>query len=205
MFEKCRDPRHRQHHRFGAKGIQVCTRWEGFDAFCRWAADSGYQRGLWLARRDEGQGFSPSNCTWLEPRDARRQPRKGCKAPRVRWPITAFGETRSPPAWSRDRRCAVCYGTLLRRLHEGWDAEEALTHPPRADVGGAPPTTAVRAFGRTRSLAEWSRDPRCRVCPSGLRMRLLHGIAPEAAITTPRYQLPLRSWRKRSEGRTEGR
>lgn len=45
--------------------------------------------------------------------------------------------------------------------------------------------TAVTAFQETKSLAEWSRDPRCKVSKQLLRSRLLAGYLPEEAITKP--------------------
>jgi hypothetical protein len=197
MFEKCRNPAHKQYARIGARGIDVCAEWQDFDSFCRWALASGFQEGCWLSRKDPARDFSPSNCTWLEESEARRQARVDSKPPRMRWPITAFGETRSPLAWANDRRCAVAYPTLLKRLHEGWGAEEAITTAPPSGLGG-PPTTAIRAFGEVKSLAEWSRDPRCRVRGMTVRARLLKGIAPEDAIATPGYRKPPRPARARA-------
>ncbi len=189
MHQKCRNPVHKQYARIGAKGIEVCAQWQSLEPFCRWALASGYEDGRWLARKNPTRDFSPSNCIWLEESEARSQARLDSKPPRMRWPITAFGETRSPLAWANDRRCAVTYGTLLKRLHEGWDAEEAITEMPSNPVGG-PPGTAIRAFGEVKSLAEWSRDPRCRVRGMTVRARLLKGLAPEHAIATPPYRKP---------------
>ncbi|SRR6266536_3722 len=46
------------------------------------------------------------------------------------------------------------------------------------------------AFGKKRSLAAWSRDPRCMVSYTGLRKRVLEkGMAVEAALAAP-SQLP---------------
>ncbi len=42
----------------------------------------------------------------------------------------AFGESKTLSDWTGDRRCAVAYGVLRRRLVEsGWDFQRALTTP----------------------------------------------------------------------------
>ncbi len=45
--------------------------------------------------------------------------------------LTVFGETKSLSAWSRDARCRVSRGQLMRRLQQQWDGERALTTPAR--------------------------------------------------------------------------
>jgi hypothetical protein len=187
MLGKCRDPAHVQYHRHGARGIDVCRSWEDLDAFSRWAVGTGFRKGLWLSRKDKRRGFSPANCVWLDVKEARRQIRLDSKPMRIRWPITAFGETRSPLAWAHDRRCAVSYTTLLLRLRTGWPAERAILEPPGGR--GGQPKFLVRAFGRTLGLDEWARDPRCTVRGVTVRDRLLRGIPAEEAIATPGYRL----------------
>ena len=44
----------------------------------------------------------------------------------------------------------------------------------------------VRAFGETKGIAEWSRDPRCVVTKAGLAARLARGVSPAKAITGPK-------------------
>lgn len=40
-------------------------------------------------------------------------------------------------------------------------------------------------FGETKTLAEWAEDPRCKVAPTTLRMRLHRGWSFRDALTTP--------------------
>jgi len=46
--------------------------------------------------------------------------------------------------------------------------------------------TAIHAFGETKSLSEWARDPRCTIGVRALRARLRSGLPPERAIALPR-------------------
>lgn len=43
----------------------------------------------------------------------------------------------------------------------------------------------IIAFGETKNLLQWAKDPRCKISRQGLKHRLDAGIQPEAAITTP--------------------
>lgn len=49
----------------------------------------------------------------------------------------------------------------------------------------------ITAFGITKTLAEWSRDPRCVVGYSTLAMRIWRGLDPVTAITRPKRHLAL--------------
>ena len=46
-------------------------------------------------------------------------------------------------------------------------------------------TWRLTAFGETKTVAQWSRDPRCKVRRDTLRQRIKYGYAAEQAITTP--------------------
>jgi len=43
----------------------------------------------------------------------------------------------------------------------------------------------LTAFGETKSMADWARDPRCTVAYYSLRTRLRYGWSPEDAVTRP--------------------
>jgi hypothetical protein len=45
--------------------------------------------------------------------------------------LTAFGETKSISAWSRDQRCCVSRLQLMRRLRQQLEPERALTTPAK--------------------------------------------------------------------------
>lgn len=94
--------------------------------------------------------------------------------------MTAFGETKSIKAWSDDHRCVVSATALFARLERGMSIEEALTTIPER---GLP--LKIKAFGETKSVTEWARDPRAATTADNIGGRLRSGWSPEEAITAP--------------------
>lgn len=74
--------------------------------------------------------------------------------------------------------------TLRKRLDAGWDPEAALTTVgSRAGSSSGPKGTTHDAFGESKSVLAWSKDPRCQVSRSRLRQRLAAGQDMEEALT----------------------
>jgi len=92
---------------------------------------------------------------------------------------SAYGETKTVAGWSGDARCLVPHIVLLQRLRRGWPLEQALTTIPHHSTR----RTALTAFGETKPLAAWVRDPRCKVAPATVSERLSRGWSLEEAIT----------------------
>ncbi len=92
-------------------------------------------------------------------------------------PVEAFGERWPLREWSKDPRCVVSYERLCVRIRKGFSPEVALTRP----LKNFPPRP-MTAFGESKTVVEWSRDPRCEVSLGGLRERLRTGLALETAL-----------------------
>jgi len=114
------------------------------------------------------------------------EPERAVTTPSMEPVYEAFGEQQIMGAWLRDPRCAVNYECLRCRLRLGWTFEKALTTPSYA---GSWPT--YQAFGETKTLAAWTRDPRCLVRKRNLKSRIQMGWAMERALTTPVEEAPL--------------
>ena len=110
--------------------------------------------------------------------------------------LTAFGEWRTLAAWARDPRCSVGQHMIRMRLKAGMAPEEAITRGnrhaaalARARAEGRPEGAVkpgfarfVTAFGETKTLREWTQDPRCPISHGCLSKRLDEGMTPEAAM-----------------------
>lgn len=182
----CKNPKYAGWPAVGGCGIRVDARWAKIDPFLQWARANGEKSGLCMVRIDRAKDFGPDNCEWVTRGEivARSRRPTGERRPRIR--VTAFGETKGPTAWSRDIRCNVTVGTLLRRIRAGFEPELAITKPGATPGRGS--EVLITAFGVEKGLAEWIRDKRCKLrSADALQRRLAQGMSPENALRTPPY------------------
>lgn len=175
MIRRCKDPSKRPNRNHAGRGISVCDRWKGsFEAFIGDMGPRPSPRHQ-IDRIDQDGDYGPGNCRWVTPKENSRNKRNNHL-------LTAFGVTKTMMEWSEDPRCKVPYHTLKRRVnHLGWDHESAISAPLVDPCG-----EKIQAFGEAKSLAEWSRDPRCVARYSNIKTRIRKfGWDPERAMTTP--------------------
>src|SRR5262249_24756336 len=131
----------------------------------------------------------------------------------LRWPLTAFGETKKIYQWAEDdiRGKGVDGPLIYKRLSAGWEPRKAIeldADGPEAEKYGRQVAEAKEAkkkaeldkrrkladekerlenptvFGETKPLTAWLRDARCKVYCDRFVARLRAGWPPEAALTT---------------------
>lgn len=123
MITRCSNPEATGYENYGGRGVTVCDEWiASYLAFRSWAMANGYQKNLTIDRTDVNGNYEPINCRWVSQRDQFRNMRKSVYA-------TAFGETMLAIDWSRDSRCKTTYHSLLGRIGNGWNHQEAITTP----------------------------------------------------------------------------
>jgi lambda repressor-like predicted transcriptional regulator len=97
--------------------------------------------------------------------------------------ITLRGKTLSLLGWAK--ASGVSVNTIRHRLlKRGWPPEEAIFGMAGSKGLGRKPTVMLTAFGKTRSLNEWSRA--IGVGRSTIDMRLARGCSPEEALAPTR-------------------
>ena len=177
MWQRCTNPKTARYDRYGGRGIRVCNQWRSFESFY---LDVGPRPSLahTLDRRDNNGNYEPSNVCWSLP-DVQNNNKSDTRL------LTFHGKTQSAKQWALE--IGMNPRTLINRLLSGWTAEDALSIPVESRVWTKSPANRrhVSAFGETKTIAAWSRDPRCSVSLWTLRERIDSGWTIEQALSTP--------------------
>lgn len=120
MKQRCLNSKATLYHRYGGRGIVVCSRWE--NSYPNFLADMGRAPSSKhsLDRVNNDGNYEPTNCRWAT------RIQQGRNTSKVR-PITFEGRTMLLGEWAES--IGLKYKTLETRFRLGWSVEKALTTP----------------------------------------------------------------------------
>ena len=116
MVQRCTNPRSRDYHNYGGRGIRVCNRWLLFESFY---VDMGSPpfKGATLERKDNNGPYNAGNCCWA----TRLQQSHNSRRVHL---ITFNGVANSISQWAEFLGIKV--STLSWRLRHKWSLEQAM-------------------------------------------------------------------------------
>lgn len=117
MMARCYKATHPAFHRYGGRGITVCTEWHDPSVFIPWLIGMGWQRGLQIDRIDNDGGYSPSNCRVVHPSENSNNKSTN----RL---LVIRGERLTISQAST--RFGIGKTTIKERLNRGWNDEDAV-------------------------------------------------------------------------------
>lgn len=118
MKDRCLNPRHKNWHNYGGRGIKVCDRWMKFENFVNDMGERPPKHTL--ERKDNNAGYSPENCVWATQQEQ-------CRNMRTTKFITANGIRKSLTEWAE--MLGTWKTTITGRLKRGWSECDAVTTP----------------------------------------------------------------------------
>ena len=65
MKQRCNDKNCKSYPNYGGRGITVCSDWDEYVNFRKWALSIGYKDGLQIDRIDNDSGYFPDNCRFV--------------------------------------------------------------------------------------------------------------------------------------------
>lgn len=113
MRKRCNCKTEKSYPNYGGRGITICSEWDDYAVFHKWALDNGWHKGVSIDRIDNDKGYSPENCRMATNKMQMRNRRKTVY-------LEYNGEKRPLSEWCEiyGLNMKTCYG----RLHDyGWN------------------------------------------------------------------------------------
>lgn len=118
--QRCENPRSKSFYRYGARGIELCERWQDFENFY---ADMGPRPGreFSVERAALNGPYSPANCSWEDDETQANNTSRNHV-------ISYNGLEGTMAQWAR--LLGLSYNAFVGRILGGWTTEQAITIPP---------------------------------------------------------------------------
>lgn len=122
MRQRCEKPNSSAYHKYGAKGIKVCSEWSSFEVFRDWSLANGYKDDLTIDRVNPYGDYEPSNCRWCTQKEQQNNRTNNVI-------LTYRGESHNIVEWSEIKQIPV--RILYDRYYRKWDVERIFEQPIR--------------------------------------------------------------------------
>lgn len=110
MKQRCYNPKAKNYHNYGGRGISVCAEWMDYSKFLLWSLANGYAYNLTLDRERNNENYEPGNCRWITNIEQQANKRDSRK-------VTFNGETLIVSEWAR--RFNVNRSRILYHINKG--------------------------------------------------------------------------------------
>ena len=119
MRRRCTDPKNKNYHNYGGRGISYDPKWNTFEGFYE---DMGESNGLTLDRIDVNGNYEKFNCRWVSYKVQNNNRRNNRLITYQDITLTLF-------QWAE--KYNLNPKLLWERLNDNWSIERALTTPKR--------------------------------------------------------------------------
>jgi len=122
MIQRCTNPKNKNYHHYGGRGITVCKRWSNsFENFNKDMAKE-WKLKLTIERKNNDKGYCKNNCYWATWSQQQRNKRNN----RL---ISYLGKSQCIAAWAEEMD--IPDYIIDQRIKRGWDIAKALETPVR--------------------------------------------------------------------------
>ena len=120
MKERCRNPKNKCYHIYGARGISVCEEWLDFETFYNQFGQY-HKQGLSIDRIDNNRGYCIDNCRWATAEEQANNTNRNAF-----YTIDGVTETlqRLSDKYNIDPTTVTC------RIKRGWNIERSFKEKP---------------------------------------------------------------------------
>lgn len=115
--KRCYCPTSSRYTYYGGRGIKMCSDWNSFFEFKKWAINNNYSDCLSIDRKDANGNYEPNNCRWVSTL-AQANNKRTSKF------LLYNGEVLSLAEWCR--KLNLNYNKTRSRLRYGWSVERAF-------------------------------------------------------------------------------
>ena len=118
MIQRCYNPKRKCYKNYGGRGIKICDGWKNDPhAFCNWAEENGWEKGLTLDRIDNDGNYEPENCRWIINKEQQSNKRNNVF-------LTVNGKTQTTAQWADE--LGIRSNKIRWRKKQGWSDYECV-------------------------------------------------------------------------------